>query len=317
MNKFQVICADSFIWNYNETVEFLVAHQNQHIYLDLNNEAPDCEVIGLYRLLDNFDFAGVIIQTQNQLETHNQYGIEYVPMRYLNVRKPVDAMYHVWNKQKIFSAYYGRPLWHRLALATHLYVKHRDRSLINLRGNFQDPDNRKLFEIQDLFYQAPEQFKDFAKLVDHLPLLVEEQDGYTPGVEDTSGFTDQLLDFYTQILIDIVTESYTSGNIFYPTEKTFRPMLMKKPFIAMAPRNFLIYLRQMGFRTFHDFWSEDYDGYDATDKFQHIVKLIDYLATRSIAELETMYNKMQPILDHNYNMLLEKTYTEKITRVQD
>jgi hypothetical protein len=168
-----------------------------------------------------------------------------------------------------------------------------------------------------LFYQAPEQFKDFAKLVDHLPLLVEEQDGYTPGVEDTSGFTDQLLDFYTQILIDIVTESYTSGNIFYPTEKTFRPMLMKKPFIAMAPRNFLIYLRQMGFRTFHDFWSEDYDGYDATDKFQHIVKLIDYLATRSIAELETMYNKMQPILDHNYNMLLEKTYTEKITRVQD
>jgi len=317
MNKFQVICADGFIWNYNETVEFLVAHQGQHIYLDLNNEAPDCNEIGLYKLLDNFKFAGVVIQTQNQLETHDRYGIEYVPMCYLRVRKPVDARYHTWNQNKIFSAYYGRPLWHRLGLASHLYANHRNKSLINLRGNFQDPDNRKLFEIQDLFYRAPTQFKDFANMVDQLPLLVEQHDGYTPGVQDTTGFTDQLLDFYTQILVDVVTESYTSGNIFYPTEKTIRPMLLKKPFIAMAPKNYLIYLRQMGFRTFHEFWSEDYDGYDATEKFQHIVNLINHIASLSIAELEMLYKNMQSVLDHNYNLLLEKTYTEKITRVED
>lgn len=315
MNSFTVICADAFIWNYNETLEFLVKHQGQHIYLDLNNEAPDCEKIGLYKLLDNFQFAGVIIQTQNQLETHHRYGIEYVPMRYLEVRKPVESQYHVWNGHKLFSAYYGRPLWHRLGLAAHLHDQHREKSLINLRGTYTDPDSRKLFEIAELFYRAPEQFKSFARLADQLPLLIEHQDGYTPGTQDTTGFTEQLLEFYSNVLIDVVAESYTSGDIFYPTEKTFRPMMMKKPFMAMAPRNFLIYLRQMGFRTFHDFWNEDYDGYDATEKFTQIINLIDNLANKTTAELNQMYIDMTSVLDHNYNMLMNRTYTQKITRI--
>ena len=198
-----------------------------------------------------------------------------------------------------------------------MHDQHREKSLVNLRGTYTDPDSRKLFEVAELFYQAPEQFKSFADLVDQLPLLVENQDSYTPGVEDTTGVTEQLMEFYPNILIDVVAESYTSGDIFYPTEKTFRPMLMKKPFIAMAPRNFLIYLRQMGFRTFHDFWSEDYDGYDATNKFTQIINLINDLANKTTSELDQMYADMTSILDHNYNMLINRTYTQKITKVKD
>ena len=317
MNSFIINCTDSCIWNHNETVKFLVENQGQHIYLDLNNEAPDCEQIGLYQLLDNFKFAGVIIRTQNQIETHDRYGIEYVPMRYLEVRESVDPQYHVWNQHKLFSAYYGRPLWHRLGLAAHLYDKHREKSLINVRGTYTDPDSRKLFELTELFYRAPEQFKSFARMSDQLPLLIEQQDGYTPGTEDTTGFTKQLANFYPDVLIDIVAESYTSGDIFYPTEKTTRPMLMKKPFIVHGPKCFLIHLRQMGFRTFNDFWDEDYDGYDATDKFARIVKLIDILANKTVSELNQLYADMQPILDHNYNMLIDRTYTQKIITVKD
>lgn len=317
MNSFKVICADSFIWNHEELLKFLLANQGKHICLDLNNEAPDCEVIGLYKLLDNFNFAGVIIKTQNQIESHDRYGIEYIPMCYLDVRQHIDGKYHVWNGNKLFCAIYGRPLWHRLGLAAHLLEYHGNKSCVNLRGNYKDPDSRKLFEIQELFYQAPEQFRSFAKISNQLPLLLEQQDGYTPGVEDTIGFTNQWLDLYLNVLIDIVTESYTSGNIFYPTEKTFRPMLMKKPFIAMAPKNFLIYLRQMGFRTFHDFWNEEYDGYDSTNKFAHIINLIDNLAKKSTTELDQLYVNMQSVLDHNYNMLIDRTYMQKITKVKD
>ena len=147
--------------------------------------------------------------------------------------------------------------------------------------------------------------------------MLEKQDGYTPGQQDTSGFTDQLLDFYPNILIDVVAESYTSGDTFCPTEKTFRPMLMKKPFIIMGPKNHLIYLRQMGFKTFYEFWDEDYDGYDPVSRFQCVVKLLDHIANKSKDELNHMYCKMQSILDHNYNLLINREYSKKITLVRD
>ena len=92
---------------------------------------------------------------------------------------------------------------------------------------------------------------------------------------------------------------------------------MKKPFIIMGPKNHLIYLRQMGFRTFHDFWDEDYDGYDPVPRFHHIINLADTLATKSKNELDDMYYKMQHILDHNYNLLINRGYSRKITLVKD
>ena len=73
----------------------------------------------------------------------------------------------------------------------------------------------------------------------------------------------------------------------------------------------------MGFRTFHDSWDEDYDGYDPVTRFHHIIKLVDTLATKPKEELDDMYHKMQSILDHNYNLLINRGYSRKITLVRD
>lgn len=83
----------------------------------------------------------------------------------------------------------------------------------------------------------------------------------------------------------------------------------------MGSKCFLIHLRQMGFRTFHDFWDEDYDGHYPHDRYAKILKLIDELSKKSIEELQDMYTNMKPILDHNYNLLIEKKFTKEITYV--
>ena len=93
-------------------------------------------------------------------------------------------------------------------------------------------------------------------------------------------------------------------------------MLLKKPFIMMASQNFLIYLRQMGFRTFSDFWSEDYDGIPTAARYKQILDLIDSLAAKSTDELQDMYQRMQPILDHNYELLKSDQFSRKITYVE-
>lgn len=318
MNKFTVITADSFIWNQIDLVDFLVKNQGGAISIDTRTEGASCSAVGLYDLLDKFNFKYVEIHSGNSIEQHSKYFIVGQSLlQYAHVRKPVDSKCHIWNRNKIFLAYYGRPIWHRLGIAAHLASQYPAESHVNLRGEYNNEDSRKLFELTELFTNAPDQIKTFANIAYSLPLVLEKQDGYTPGQQDTSGFTDQLLEFYPDILFDVVAESYTSGDTFCPTEKTFRPMLMKKPFIIMGPKNHLIYLRQMGFRTFHDFWDEDYDGYDPVTRFHHIIKLVDTLATKSKNELDDMYYKMQHILDHNYNLLINRGYSRKITLVKD
>lgn len=318
MNKFVVITGDTFIWNRTELTQFLIANQGKKIILDLNSEGPCCRATGIYDLLDLFDFALVIIYTANPIEHHDKYHITVRPvLDWAKVRKPVSNKYHTWNGNKVYSAYYGRPLWHRLGLASYLKTQHPDISCVNLRGEYNNVDLRKLFELTELFVNAPDQVDNFTSIAKDLPLIIEQQDGYTPGKQDTTGFTDQLLDFYANILIDVVAETYTSGETFFPTEKTFRPILMKKPFISMCSKNHLIYLRQMGFKTFYEFWDEDYDGYDPVTKFDHIIKLLHTLSTKSKEELHSMYSDMQEILDHNYNLLIDKTYSTNITLVND
>ena len=310
---FTIIPADDFIWNRDELIEYLIQNQGQCIQLSLNSEGCDCNIIGLYRLLDSFKFLEVEIITANMLESHDKYKITKCPiLQFAVVRNPIDSKYHIWNKKKIFCAYYGRPLWHRIGLASYLKSRYDNESMVNLRGDYNNEDSRRLFEVTEFFRWAPEHVNDFSSVVRQLPLVIENTDGYTPGQQDTTGFTNQLLEFYPDIFVDIVAETFISGNSFFPTEKTFRPMLLKKPFVIMGPVNHLIYLRQMGFKTFGDFWSEDYDGLSRKGRYQKIIEVIDAIANKSVDELYDMYQRMQPILDHNYNLLISKSYNQTI-----
>jgi hypothetical protein len=113
----------------------------------------------------------------------------------------------------------------------------------------------------------------------------------------------------------VVGETFVQGTTFFPSEKTTRPMLLKKPFIAFASRDYLAYLRQMGFQTFHGFWDEDYDGFETRDRLLRMYQVIADIANRPVNELVDMYKQMQPILDHNYNLLMSQSYNTTITKI--
>lgn len=91
--------------------------------------------------------------------------------------------------------------------------------------------------------------------------------------------------------------------------------MVKKPFLTYASRDFLCYLRQMGFKTFNDYWSEEYDGFEFRDRYLKLLQTIDELAKRPIADLRSMYHDMQHILNHNYNLLRDMTYNTQIEKI--
>ena len=84
----------------------------------------------------------------------------------------------------------------------------------------------------------------------------------------------------------------------------------------MGPRDYFCYLRQMGFRTFYEFWDEDYDGFADGNRYTKILNLIHQLASLEIDQLQDMYEKMQGILDHNHNLLLNHAYKTQILHVE-
>ena len=313
-NKFLLHPANDYIWNQLEFVDFLIANQGQAITVD-DGEGVDLDSVGVYKLLEQFGYQNVTVITNNLIESHPSFQIlQRTPFRFFELAHGNYTQYHSWNKTKIFACLYNRPLWHRLGLAAEMQWSYSDISLINLRANPHDVDERKLFEIQKLFENAPSSLNKFAQVSTTWPKQLENQDGYTIG-NTTNGHTDQLAYLYPDFLIDVVAETWTQGHCFSPTEKTVRPMLLKKPMIVMGPANYFEHLRQMGFRTFNDFWDEGYDGYEGADRYNRILKLIHSLSQMSVDQLETMYWGMQYTLDHNYDLLVSGAFNRTITHV--
>jgi hypothetical protein len=315
MNFFTLIPANTSIWNFDNFLQFIIDNQGRAVDIYTNNEGVCLESVGVYRLLDQFRYKNVTIHTSNLLEQHPIYQIKLIaPFKFFKIEHANYTHLHTWNKDKIFACFYNRPLWYRIGLGATLQHDYKHCSLINIRTQVDSVDQRALVETEQLFIHHPESFVKFLQEYKTWPITIEPVDGYTVG-NCTTGHTDQLAEFYLNFLIDIVAETWTTGRTFFATEKTVRPMMLKKPFILMGSKNYLDYLHQMGFKTFNDFWNEDYDGYEGKERYVKILELIDVLAQKSTDELEHMYWDMQYILDHNYNLLLTKTYNKIITEI--
>jgi hypothetical protein len=306
---FTVSCTSDKIWNLLDLVEFLVDHQNCSIELDIVPEAICLTNLGLYKLLDKFNFSQVIINTWNPLEKHHTYKIQYKGENFwFRQTAKIDTKLHSWNLKKKFLCFYHRPTAGRLGLASYLFHNHAVDTLIHFSA-----DDIVEFELDKLLEWDINTIKFAANLVPQLPLLLGSTDQYTKF--NGYNYYDPLTNLYCDILVDVVVESHVLGNTFFPTEKTIRPILLKKPFIVFGSKNYLEHLRQMGFRTFADFWDEDYDGYDSGDRMKKIQSLLGHLAKKSCQELETMYWDMQYTLDHNYNLLMTQKYNTLIEKI--
>ena len=307
---FTIICNDDKIWNQLELIEYLLKNQNQKIELDIKPEAICLESLGLYKILDLFNFEQVIIHTWNPLEYHPKYQNKLIGKNYvLKKITQIPTQLQTWDQTKIFFCLYGRPTAGRLGLAGHLFNNYNQQSLIHFSTNI---DDYYKFEFDKLLAYDVNSMSDATGLLQHLPILQSSNDQYSPFEYD---FSDKLTTLYQHILVDVVGETFVQGTTFFPSEKTTRPMLLKKPFIVFASRDYLAYLRQMGFQTFHGFWDEDYDGFETKDRLLRMYQVIADIATRPVDELVEMHKQMQSILNHNYDLLMSQGYGTTLTKI--
>jgi len=99
-------------------------------------------------------------------------------------------------------------------------------------------------------------------------------------------------------LVHVVTETSYYGNKNHLTEKTFKPVVLKQPFILVSNRGSLGYLRKYGFETFSSVWDESYDTLPDEER---IVAIADLLEELEHADWDSIQKQCEPIVRHNYD----------------
>jgi hypothetical protein len=90
----------------------------------------------------------------------------------------------------------------------------------------------------------------------------------------------------------------------FPTEKTWRVMLCKRPFIAASTPYFLKGLKQLGFKTFSPFIDESYDNIEDNDnRVSTLLNEIKRIINLPENEHNYIITQCKDICEYNYQLL--------------
>lgn len=139
------------------------------------------------------------------------------------------------------------------------------------------------------------------KVYDSLPYVLDTHNFSRFPMEDR---LEDTISWYDKTYISIVSETNFENNIIHMTEKTIKPIIFKQPFIIVGPAKTLAALRKLGFRTFSDFWDENYDNeLDPKKRIKMIVSVCRTIAKWNPIELHTFYERTKEIREHNFKNL--------------
>jgi len=111
----------------------------------------------------------------------------------------------------------------------------------------------------------------------------------------------------------IVTETVFYYDKLHLTEKIFKPIVSKQPFMLLAAPGNLEYLRSYGFKTFGSWIDESYDNIkDHDQRIQAVVEQIKWWANLSDSEKYSKMCVMESVIEHNFHHFYGK-FREIIT----
>jgi hypothetical protein len=301
---------DAHIYNLPFKVADIIKEYQLHnqVIITTNFEGICLDTANFYTVLDyicdQFDIPKnkIIIETTNAEEAHPEYIIENMADHWIDESKPFFDRDYDYTKKltKTLGCFIGKPNWHRLILGAWLHQNYNDKSLLTF--HYDKTQERHIIdsELTEMARNAFDEIPGVLRFLNSCPLVLDE--GFL-NYTITCPTNYNLLSKYPNIFLDLVVETYVSGRTFFPTEKTLRPIIAKTPFIIMGPRGYLSNLHRIGFRTFDQWWSEDYDNYSNYERLLEIKKVLNFIFSLSESNLYQMLYEMTEVIHHNHNLL--------------
>ena len=76
----------------------------------------------------------------------------------------------------------------------------------------------------------------------------------------------------------------------------------------MSNPNYLNNLKRLGFKTFDNYWDEEYDIHKEVNRIDKIKLILQEISSWALDELSNKLQDMESTLDHNLTVFKELTY---------
>jgi hypothetical protein len=122
---------------------------------------------------------------------------------------------------------------------------------------------------------------------------------------------------YIQSCIDLITEAYciSAGTVL--TEKAFKPMLYKKPFIILGPRYIHQSLKNIGFKLYDELFDYSFDDKPYKERLDSIVTQIKEILKIPTLELIDKCKDLSEKIEYNYKALHKLQHIDMIDMFRD
>ena len=288
----------------------------QEIMLDLCSEGPSLRRLGVTELVDQYNLSVSITRWSNGIEQvpyHRVYcnsNSHFFPMSH---HYWIDEISNVLPAEFRFGLFLGRGCpsrnrilydvancWHDKFLLSKMKNRHGD-SWENRapNGSVQPESSAEWFDDEE---SAKQWFENcpVSSIDNHVI-----QDQYLIPEVSSGDMARSLFQHYSRFNVELVCETYTLGETFFPTEKTIRPMVGNRPFVVYGPINYLTNLRNRGFRTFETLWDESYDQLEGLERWKAMSVLIGHLADLPALQWQHIVQQSLEITQHNRTIVRE------------
>lgn len=242
----------------------------------------------------NFPFKNIIFITNSLISYYHQFfGLN---KNNINHKWNFNSKKGLFIPGKIFA-------YNRCVL---MYALYKENLLPNLNWSFYGSEKNK--ERLKKIYFSNLNNDEFENFINHCNRKIDINDD-TRIIFDSNGEVILLSPWpydssiYSNTAYSIVSETYFHyGKIPTLTEKTFRPILNKHPFIILGASGTLDLLKNLGFKTFIEYLPINYDLIiNEEERLSAVVKCIKYFSENYLNFLEDI----QLDIEHNYRKLIE------------
>lgn len=169
-----------------------------------------------------------------------------------------------------------------------------------------DAFDKLLEDTVKLYKDLEKELSEGYKLKEKLPLVIDNKAFQTYFAFDSSHR--MLIKYFRETYFTLVTETlYDNGNIRFLTEKLFKPIMHKHPFILVSTPYSLELLREQGYKTFNGIIDESYDS-ETNDNLRllKIISEVERLCNLNEVQLQEFLEQALPIVEHNYKIFFQK-----------
>ena len=115
------------------------------------------------------------------------------------------------------------------------------------------------------------------------------------------------IDVFNNTAYSVVAETDYDNTLSFFSEKTAKPLIARRLFIAFSGYKFLRNLKLQGFKTFDSVIDEQYDDIlDDTERYTVAFEQVKRLCSMNQQEI---YAKIHDVVEHNYNHIMNTDWT--------